>query len=160
MNLLDAAKELLTCVREKGFVTIKSVEDLHVAVEEAEKQEPVRGMYQSIGVAVLRDNKYQDGYFIADGDEDRICELFYKRLSYHFSITPSTPDGWQPIETAPRDGTVILVYFKRRGAKSVRWEEGVWHVDDHKHGPFPVRGYIDSDVTHWMPLPQPPKEKP
>lgn len=68
----------------------------------------------------------------------------------------------QPIETAPRDGTVILVYFRQHGWMSVRWtdidddsdsEYAHWCVDDYKHGPFPVRGYKEGDDECWMPLP-------
>lgn len=72
---------------------------------------------------------------------------------------------WRPIETAPRDGTTILVYFRQHGAMTVRSDDEhdpcddwrLWYVDDHKHGPYVVRGYRPGDDTHWMPLPQPPK---
>ncbi len=74
--------------------------------------------------------------------------------------------GWRPIETAPRDGTTIMVYFRRHGWVTVSWDsqedEGPrseyahWHVDDFKHGPYPVRGYRSGDDLAWMPLPPPP----
>ena len=76
------------------------------------------------------------------------------------------PVGWQPIETAPKDGTTILVWFKQHGAMTVCWgdrdydhtsEYAIWLVDDHKHGPYPVRGYSRGDDTHWMPLPSAPQ---
>ena len=72
------------------------------------------------------------------------------------------PVAWQPIETAPKDGTTILVYFRQHGAMTVFWgdhdydhtsEYATWLVEDHKHGPYPVRGYSKGDDTHWMPLP-------
>jgi hypothetical protein len=73
---------------------------------------------------------------------------------------------WQPIETAPHDGSRILVYADNR-MYVVRWtdpdeydynkrclsEYANWHVDDNKHGPFALRG---PSPTHWMPLPEPP----
>lgn len=73
-------------------------------------------------------------------------------------------EGWQPIETAPRDGTTVVVYFKGHGPMTVAWEDpwgdgpeaATWCVTDHKHGPYPVRGYRTGDDTHWMPLPEPP----
>jgi hypothetical protein len=70
--------------------------------------------------------------------------------------------GWQPIETAPRDGTPILVSFGSMGVHQVSWTEPsahdwkIWCVDDNKHGPFALRGYSDDGPTaptKWMPLP-------
>lgn len=59
---------------------------------------------------------------------------------------------WQPIETAPKDGTAILVWTGRRctcanwsNRQFKRWNNG-W---DHDRN-----GFIDP--THWMPLPEPP----
>ena len=73
--------------------------------------------------------------------------------------------GWQPIETAPKDGTEILVAFRRHGVKSVQWgtpegmDNPIWCVDDHKLGPFPMRGVSTRDELGWMPLPAPPEGK-
>lgn len=64
--------------------------------------------------------------------------------------------GWQPMETAPRDGTSVLVCTPRT-MHVVYWIEKdieYWHVTDNKHGPFPLRG---PSPTHWMPLPEPPE---
>jgi hypothetical protein len=65
---------------------------------------------------------------------------------------------WQPIETAPRDGTPVLLYVPKHEG----WE------------PFIVQGWYESGAfdrgwyeaasenwckpspTHWMPLPPPP----
>ncbi len=86
---------------------------------------------------------------------------------------PSPPEGmvggWMPIETAPKDGKLILVNFKIKGVRAVSWdspfhdevteENGIWCVDDDKHGPYGLRGYNDDGPTaptHWMPLPLPP----
>ena len=65
---------------------------------------------------------------------------------------------WQPIETAPKDGTDILV-MTGETMHVVRWinihgDFDYWAVDDNKHGPFTLRGKAP---THWMPLPEPPK---
>jgi len=56
---------------------------------------------------------------------------------------------WQPIETAPKDGTEIIV--GESGTADVelcRWYDGEWV--DRTYDPF-------ADVTHWMPLPKPPQ---
>jgi Protein of unknown function (DUF551). len=84
-------------------------------------------------------------------------------------MASDSDNQWRPIATAPRDGTRVLVYFKGKGVREVHWtsrwsdnpvEDGLWHVDDDKHGPYPLRGYCDGDDTHWMPLPAPPVTKP
>jgi len=75
---------------------------------------------------------------------------------------------WQPIETAPKDGRDIIVYFKTAGIRQVSWcdeygdpsgEYALWRVDDNKHGPYALRGYRPGDDTHWMPLPTPPESQ-
>lgn len=70
---------------------------------------------------------------------------------------------WQAIETAPKDGTEILAFFgPHTGVVQVSWGEAasggfeLWVVDDHKHGPFYLRGYSEPYPSHWMPLPDPP----
>lgn len=81
----------------------------------------------------------------------------------------TTEGGWQDISTAPRDGTLILVSFGSKGVRAVSWghpwedevtpENGLWCVDDDKHGPYALRGYNDDGPTapsHWMPLPAAP----
>ena len=80
------------------------------------------------------------------------------------SQQPSSPvsasqlgDEWRPMDTAPMDGTRILVDFGDTGVHAVAWEEAkgieIWAVDDRKHGPFPLRGYSTSDILGWIPLP-------
>ena len=63
---------------------------------------------------------------------------------------------WRPIETAPRDGTLILFYDPKRNLRTV----GYWHV--YMFGECQEwRTLFTSAMfnpTHWMPLPTPPKE--
>ena len=69
---------------------------------------------------------------------------------------------WHPIETAPKDGTLIVLwdgYYKVRVTNAKwdfhYWMNGVpqggktWGRDD-RDGPF------CEDPTHWMPVPAPP----
>lgn len=66
--------------------------------------------------------------------------------------------GWQPIETAPRDGTWILVRQSDVLEPSVAVcafdpecsEGGWWMCCDGKNPEIPLRG---PSPTHWMPLP-------
>lgn len=71
-------------------------------------------------------------------------------------MTPTpTPPGWQPIETAPRDGHWLLLWcgwhiVGRWAQRGTRAREN-W--TDDPDGINPIYG-----VTHWMPLPPPPPE--
>jgi hypothetical protein len=71
---------------------------------------------------------------------------------------------WQPIETAPKDGTAILAYglcladvgssFGPKTAVVIHDPNGgdySWRLDG--GGPYPT----GMKATHWMPLPIPPK---
>ncbi len=66
-------------------------------------------------------------------------------------------DGWLPIESAPKDGTHILVYCSRM--KEVG--EARWHSESFGgRGPtWVIAGFNQawaSEPTHWRPLPLPP----
>ena len=61
---------------------------------------------------------------------------------------------WQPIGTAPKDGTRVLVAHPAwEAASTAQWYGDFWSVGysvpQFKHQP-----------THWQPLPAPPEEKP
>lgn len=74
--------------------------------------------------------------------------------------------GWQPIETAPRDGTIVLVHpatWTGMSASPARWDDNRYA----KH-PRPYWNRIDTvsahisrayEPTHWQPLPEPPSEE-
>ena len=77
---------------------------------------------------------------------------------------------WQKIETAPKDGTTVLLYPWPGQAHGVM--VGVWEaVDEYSewHGKsFTFAGFVDDyysqepidwEPTHWMPLPEPPEEE-
>lgn len=61
---------------------------------------------------------------------------------------------WQPIETAPKDGTAVLgatTDLFDGGCEVVFWDDDreMWGTND---GPYFFKGRF----THWMPLPEPP----
>ena len=78
---------------------------------------------------------------------------------------------WQNILTAPKDGTHIIAWDKKLGARETRWEnygEGSlahakYDRGDGPRGAFkwddPVNNWTQSwRPTHWMMLPLPPIE--
>ena len=56
--------------------------------------------------------------------------------------------AWQPIETAPRDGTQILAIWPGNGRHGIVWFDRARWTDDGDHSLI--------DFTHWQPLPSPP----
>ena len=66
---------------------------------------------------------------------------------------------WQPIETAPKDGTKILMYYPQPNIgtrKAMAISIGAWHLKGaawHREGGKKIRYTLP---THWMPLPSPP----
>lgn len=66
-------------------------------------------------------------------------------------------NGWQPIETAPRDSTQVLIFSEKDPDKEIII--GWYCLDFEEWRHYGVGGndslyYIPS---HWMPLPSPPK---
>lgn len=58
---------------------------------------------------------------------------------------------WEPISTAPKDGTWVLVYCGEIGKQMVGF-----NCDDSYWESYP--GFNEIKPTHWIPLPKPPKE--
>ena len=68
---------------------------------------------------------------------------------------------WQPIETAPKDGTKFLAYWPDvHGNQSesvvTTWHEQYSYLLNAFHTPYDSEDWTNAP-THWMPLPEPPK---
>jgi hypothetical protein len=116
------------------------------------------------GASLIR-NQADKGMEIAnkegarDGLKEDCLELYrVADMLYDHAVSLSKPVTlpWQPIETAPKDGTRILTC-----------EEGVvlenqWFNFDvlrrHKGTEY-CRWFSQQNPTHWMPLPKPPTTK-
>lgn len=60
--------------------------------------------------------------------------------------------AWRPIETAPKDGTRVLLGLQRRLKKPVPGYVEIGRWDGDHWAP-----YIPVDWTHWQPLPEGPE---
>jgi hypothetical protein len=69
------------------------------------------------------------------------------------------PNAWQPIETAPRDGTNILIRFGRDGVSQAKYVPGTPHpwkfIDTNDGITWIINHAVDTEYgpTHWMPMP-------
>jgi hypothetical protein len=64
---------------------------------------------------------------------------------------------WQPIESAPKDGTKVDVWCVREGKVPLRIPNAYFYEERWLHSFNGMR--IWHDPTHWMPLPPPPSEE-
>jgi len=128
--------------------------------------------------AILKKNQEYVVVINRDGTEDQfnLADLIAlaRMADVQFLHTPHVGDEWQPIETAPKDGTRVLLYFvpneivapkKAKIAvgynKKCQWQDGtgkkigepfnLWHSDEDLGG-------LSYAPTHWKPLPTPPQE--
>jgi hypothetical protein len=74
---------------------------------------------------------------------------------------------WQPIESAPKDGTLILVTGRfganQRPTPCDAWQRApriAWFEMHRTWLGFPSSKALDGEPTHWMPLPEPPNPSP
>lgn len=67
--------------------------------------------------------------------------------------------SWQPIETAPKDGTYFDAWFVLENGHGCRFANCSYHYysDGWRIIGRPSVGW---KATHWMPLPSPPDETP
>lgn len=71
------------------------------------------------------------------------------------SVTEAAQPKWQPIETVPKKRRVLLTNGELIATGRYRLPT----IFDIKKEVCYDSGLTKSDATHWMPLPQPPKEQ-
>lgn len=113
---------------------------------------------------ILKAARKADAEFYSDPDlEDEIEQILLGRRDHWAEIQVACMaiqadrqrDQWQPIETAPQNGTRIILMWEPFGGVSEhvelgRWSERSGWVNTYGHA---FTGY----PTHWMPLPAAPK---
>ncbi|EHK2655176.1 DUF551 domain-containing protein [Escherichia coli] len=73
--------------------------------------------------------------------------------------SPVTPDGWISCSERMPEDTKMLLAFSQGEIVAAYWNWVVNPIDYKKYRAFThLSGYILDDVTHWMPLPEPPQE--
>lgn len=91
-----------------------------------------------------------------DAEYGRECDLVASLLKERNLLSaPVVPDGWQPIETAPRDGKVDLWWCNRRYIECYRdpLDRG-WRTTS-PNGQL----VLITNPTHWMPVPADPDKR-
>lgn len=93
-------------------------------------------------------DRWYDPYYLGDHSEKDAVTRAYAWAGWQ-AASATKVDRWQPIESAPKDGTRVLVWDGEEWL--ARWQAyngGYWDADE----------YISENPTHWMPLPAPPLE--
>ena len=98
------------------------------------------------------------------GDEQYVRMLLYETIITAAKEIPTI--SWQPIETAPKDGTLIDLFIDGERYVDCRWGDPNQDMEDWASwyqryteswgSAFPV----DLNPTHWMPRPSPPGGNP
>lgn len=68
--------------------------------------------------------------------------------------------NWQPIETAPKDGTFFLASSRNEMIvcnQPPGCAKGRWTFHSRKHGWCGAKIATLAPLTHWQPLPEPPE---
>ena len=101
-----------------------------------------------------------DGPWNDDGNEAEAIAAWNTRAAL---LAAQAPGKWRPIESAPKDGTILLAWrffpvaIKWTGDATYPWEAVHLNDADPALGMI-ANGFMEGDasLTHWMPLPSPP----
>ena len=83
----------------------------------------------------------------------------FREISETSTNSPVTPDGWISCSDRMPEDTKMLLAFSQGEIVAAYWNWVVNPIDYKKYRAFTyLSGNILDDVTHWMPLPEPPQE--
>ena len=107
------------------------------------------------GVDPLTDEKWGAGRWYTDDVGLDGDEIEYIRADIHEDHIKELEAqlAWQPIETAPKTGISVLLWDEDSSGCTIGWYR-INHKDDSWRSEYD----LDIDATHWMPLPNMPKE--
>ncbi|MBB7593126.1 ead/Ea22-like family protein [Escherichia coli] len=105
----------------------------------------------------------RDKQALLEASEKRIAELEAELVSQTYKLnelsgnSPVTPDGWISCSDRMPEDTKMLLAFSQGEIVAAYWNWVVNPIDYKKYRAFTyLSGSILDDVTHWMPLPEPP----
>ena len=136
-------------------VTLRRLRECWNAAVEYGRGSPVRSTEVTDAMALAFHSALTDGS-IGQGEIDELKVGLRAALA----AAPTQPvqddrkEGWQPIETAPKDGTRIAVC----GAAGNVWFDVRWEKRSRAGERWTsFLGPVQFDPTHWMPLPKAPE---
>lgn len=169
---IDAMKRVIDRLEyDCGGDTVDSAVDmLRSAITEAERVVTIgHKTYVQQGGYLMGEAEQQgpvawgrdDGTYITNAEHNELLhhDNWAQGFDTAFYTTPQPAiPAWQPIETAPRDGTVILLCRVHPNPDvRIAVSDGQWLETSNGHWDW-VWPYIRKEPTHWMPLPAAPKE--
>jgi hypothetical protein len=90
-----------------------------------------------------------------------VANITIKKALAAINAIPAV-DEWQPIETAPKDGTVVILFNDENDDCSKIsvgvFDHSIWHCIyslQTEFGEFGMDTFADCMPTHWRPLPKP-----
>lgn len=132
---IEAIEERAAAAREDVSVLISYIHKLEGLTPEERRNDALMRSMKACFIRTMPD------------DDDEFYGIASGTLHAGEDIFIATHPDWQPIETAPRDGTQVLVWG---GFSYVAWfDDDLW-----TDGPN-----CALRPTHWMPLPEPPAQE-
>ncbi|WP_156480925.1 hypothetical protein [Variovorax sp. PAMC 28711] len=103
------------------------------------------------------------GEFMTEDSEVRAYAASRARVAFDaLQAIAAPPEGWQPIETAPKNGTAILALWTRFPHMDLNrdcYSVVAW-IDDMHWASIDEVDHAFASPDRWMPLPPPPKTTP
>lgn len=121
---------------------------------------PVEGSSKAAAYATgwndCREAMLQSGNFRENKDSSTNN---FRKIPEASTSSPVTPDGWISCSERMPEDTKMLLAFSQGQIVAAYWNWVMSPIDYKKYRAFTyLSGNILDDVTHWMPLPEPPQE--
>ncbi len=126
----------------------------------SEEQQKIYQMMQRVRQALSAPidvgvEKLIESFFVETEKEEHKYgrHTYVQKFAYYLAAQGHLKQGWEPIETAPKDGQFIIAYDLKWSAfpEKMYWSRHIggwciqWAVEERP------------EPTHWQPLPQPPE---